>query len=518
MTSLTHRVRVLGGVLGLVLIVSAGLATPNKAHAVWGFEDIVFDPGALVQALVDWAIQEVQQALSDQIVRKEFIFDSFARIAGNVAVQEMSQSIANIAATGSDGEPLFETNLPNSFLRIGDTVATDLLEQIQAGGEIESPFSVDVGQGIINNYFRRTGEGAFQRTAAYTLGDTCENHEAFIAGDFGACGFTGFVSLFGNSANNPLGLGALIESELTEQISEARSTYTRQLDWGEGFRPTTAAPEEGTGEETAAAEGEGTTETTGTTEVSGEPAATETETATDVNLTQTLETTADTTSPSSLVHDTVQGWLIDAGVDLNTNVDEINELFVTWVSSMIQDELFGDEGLAGGASYSRGETPAPTGATVNALRISLQTHTPKLGPFIENWQTILAKAQEAKTRAASCSGENAQKVVERIVQPVIDQAEEAIERAERAVATLGELTVRLQSAEEDGEEFNAIFEEYQALEQSGDIPSVHEYIYATENAADIGPPAVEEESLYRKMKNIAGASCTQINLMSVPGD
>lgn len=459
---------------GLAFAATASVGFPGRAHAIFGVADVVFDPSSFFQMIVDWGVQEVQSALSDRTVQKEYIFDNIARFAAQAALQSMAQSMTNWAASGFEGSPSFETDFKNSMLRVGDTVANDFTRQLQGSDFIRTPFGTRVAQAVQDNYYRVTGPQAFDNLSRYTLADTCENHEAFLGGDFSACGPSGWLQAWWNPANNPLGAQVLTEDQLAGQIGSAINQRRTELDWGQGFLSWK-------GDCTAYA---------GSTAFNQDPSVPLHDQ--DECLDNRIET------PGSVVAHSVNKFAVDIGVDFSVNADEINEIIGTFFTQLIEDTLFNEQGgLAASARYERPPVQTPPPQAVSALRQSFDIMRSKLGPYRTNWNSILVAAERAERALASCTRDGAAEALEEI-RAAIARANAELDRADLTEQKLNELEGLLGAAQSTNGDFQAVIAQYQAFQASGVAPSPQEIVDATTQATDSQTPS-GEESLITKM-------------------
>jgi hypothetical protein len=450
---------------------------PSRAHAIFGVADVVFDPASLVQMIVDWGVQEVQSMLSDEQMKKEYIFDSIARFAAEMAIQTMAQSMTNWASNGFQGSPAFETDLRNSMLRIGDTVANDFVYQLRTNTALSSPFGSKVASAVQDNYYRTTGPAAFQNAVKFTLSDKCADYERFLAGEFSACGPQGWMQAWLSPANNPLGTQLVAEDQLAQLVSTAASDRIQELDWGEGFLSwkgdcqTIASTPTHSGDEVVP------------------PLSLQEE---DPCLEYAIET------PGSVVANSVNKIAVDAGIDFSVNADEINEVIGNFFAQLVTDTLFGnDGGLASSARYERPTPTTPPQSAVNALLQSFSNQKPKLEQYQRNWGDLLSVATTASQRLATCTREGAS-VRKNEAEILIARANAELERVLLVNEKFAEYQQLLQAAQAGNGDFQAIMAEYELFRSSGVMPSVQDFIYATEQAVS-GQSASGQPTLYTIM-------------------
>lgn len=458
-------------------------AFPSRAHAIFGVADVVFDPAAFTQMISDWGVQGVQTALSEQGVFKDVVLDGIARFAIQTALQTMVQSMSNWAASGFDGSPSFETDLKQSMLRIGDTIANDFAYQLRTSAALSSPFSSRVAQATQDNYYRVTGPQAFENRAKYTLAEKCTDHEAFLAGDFSACGVGGWLDIWQNPANNPIGAQLLAEDQLAQSVSGAAGQHVQQLDWGGGFLSWK-------GDCTAYADA------TSFGQDASVPLHEE-----DECLENRIET------PGSVVAHSVNKFAVDVGVDFSVNADEINEVIVDFFNQLVTDTLFGDEGgLGSSGRYERPVDQRPTQSMVNTLVSSFSSQKPRLDQYRRDWNAIRTAAISARNELRSCSGVQLSVSLEE-VEELIERADAEIERVTLTYAKYAELETRIADSQTGADSFQAIISDYENFRASGIIPDISDFTYATEQA-NAGATS-EGETLAAKMTRYA-KSCPSV--------
>ncbi len=471
------------GVFVVFFAVSLFSAIPQRAHAFLGAADIVFDPAAFAQMISDWGIQGVQTALDNQVVVKEYVFDSLAKFAVDMALQTMVQSMANWASNGFQGSPAFETDLERSFLRMGDTIANSFTYQLRTNLALQTPFSSRVAQAVQDNYYRATGPQAYANRSKYTLSEVCPDHEAFLQGDFSACGVSGWLAAWQSPGNNPLGAQYLAEDQLAQAVSQAANEHVQQLNWGQGF---------------LSWKGDCTNYADATAFNQDPSVALHDQ---DDCLSYAIET------PGSVVAQTVNKYAVDVGVDLAVNADEMNEVIVGFFGQLLTDTLFGGDsgGLAGAARYERPQAQPPTTAVANALSTSFESQRPQLAQYRRDWTIIRTAAVAARDNLADCRGMPDAEAGRREAENLIARADAEIERVNLSISKYAEFEQRVELSQEGGESFEAIVAEYETFRTSGVVPSITEFREASEHASG-DQTSTGEESYVAKMERYA-ASC-----------
>lgn len=519
--------RVASVALGLMLLVSTGLATPQKAHAILGVGDISFDPSNFAQMIVDWGIQYIMSTFSDGLLQKEVIWDTIANTVAKAALQSMAQSMANWTASGFDGSPTFVTNYRQHMLNLSDGATDGYINQLLSDGRIQSPFSTGIIQSIRNDYYSTTGSNAFGSRNQYTLRETCANDQAFLSGNFAECGLSGWIAAWREPANNPFGFGLLATEGVDRNVRDAQSIREQELGWGGGFLPAQNCGDE------AATEGDTTEgETADTTEGEGE-----------VSLSQTESTqNCATRTPSSVVAHSANKFFVDLGIDIGVAADEIDELIASFFVNLVTDSLQGDGGLSSGSAGTGrpalgGGTPTdtegsrscedipltggvvPSSSAINSFKLSIDNLTISTEQFKERWEAIKGEAERAKSKLLSCgatenfqgtSPSGAQRLYDTEVKPALERANSSLSRSEEALTKLADLRTRADAAKNGQANFERIACELQDLQGSGITPTPGEIVYAAQNSTEL--PDELDPNLFTKFKNISERSCAQINL------
>lgn len=510
--------------IGLTLVVSAGFSVPSRAHAFLGFGDIVFDPGAFVQMIVDWGVQYAMNLITDSLTQKEIIWDTIANAASKAVLQTMAQSVTNWASSGFDGSPTFVTNYQEHLLTLEDTTVNSFIEGYLSDGRVQSPFSNRVAESARQAYYQNTGTGTLGAAHPYTLNQTCANDAAFLSGDFSQCGLSGWIAAWRDPANNPFGSEFLTTDAALQSANTAADTRTREIGWGNGFLPvrnncnTTASADSATG-----AEGEGSTDTSSETSTD-----TSTDTATDgetVNLTASDNSSnCSISTPSSVVAHALNKVSVDLGIDIGVSSDEISEVIAQFFVQMIGDTLFNDNGgLAGAGTGARGASggvasTTPTTNAINSLSLTMSNAELTVQQFKERWESIKEISEEAKTKLFSCGASEAgiattgaQAKYNNEVKPVLLQAESSLKKADDALVKIDAFKVRIANLQSGEEDFLKLAQEIQEFQGSG-IPSPQEIIYAAQQSIDV--PEQMTQTVYSKMKKISTATCASFNTVS----
>jgi hypothetical protein len=175
-----------------------------RAHAVFGFGDLVIDIKALAERIVDG----IAMALAQQIIDR------------------MVASTVKWAQTGFDGNPAYAVDPRQYFTDIADGVAGDFVR----GSDLSylcSPFQANIKLSLVQQYYNPQ---PFQ----CTLTDVVENIEGFYD-SFSQGGWDAWFSLTQNETNNPYGAYLKAKIELDSRIASKVGLENQQLDWNQGF-------------------------------------------------------------------------------------------------------------------------------------------------------------------------------------------------------------------------------------------------------------------------------------------
>lgn len=202
--------RTLVTIIAVVLMVPAGvMSAPRSAHA-------------------QVAVLDIYQNIKDGAL------DMVAWTLAKVAISSIMRSTINWVNSGFEGSPAFVTDLQRNLLRVGDIVASRLVQDI-AEGVIDSPYAEEVSAAVRVGYYLSTGNTPFYVRYPYTLNAYSNDPTAFIAGDFSQGGYNALFSTFANPQNNPYGAYDIALQELNSRLSNAQGTRREELNWGDGF-------------------------------------------------------------------------------------------------------------------------------------------------------------------------------------------------------------------------------------------------------------------------------------------
>lgn len=460
----------------LVLVVVAGgafFAAPKSAHAFWP----VIDPTNLVQN----TLVAIHAVTGCSI--KVCVLDPIAWSVAKVLSQQLTGSIVHWVNRGFNGGPAFITNLPRYLGNVSDNSAAQYFSALSSS-PLNSPFQDQISQALQVEYQRATAPNAFVLQNQNTLPSGYVDSSGDY--DFRRGGVSGW-SLFTQAQNNPLGLYLLTEDSLTSHLQNSAYQARTEANWGNGFLSyrgrgsdcITPAYSSGSGDCLG-----GNIQT---------PA-------------QTIRATLDKA--------------LGSGFDSLTAAHSIGEIISSLVTDLLQSTL--SQGLSGlsesrsgsGSLDERLQTSTSLGSgasSANAAGLSdaLSQQINQATQFQDNWQTILSGANQAKVALTSSSagtctfteGGSASNTLATVVQPVIDQANQAIAKAQTALTDLRQLQTQVARAQSDIDLQKAAAD-LQTLMTGGVLPSANEMAYAAAQSLSNAGTTGTAPTLAGEMNNI----------------
>lgn len=175
-----------------------------RAHAIFGFGDLVIDIKQLARNAADGVAMAIARRMVDDMVR----------------------STVEWAQTGFEGNPAYATNPAQYFGDIADGVAGDFIGGSDLGF-LCSPFEIQIRLALINSYTRPT---RFQCTFTEAVG----NLEAFYD-DFDNGGWDAWFTMTQTRGGNPYGAFLEAQAELDRRVAAKTSVESQKLDWNQGF-------------------------------------------------------------------------------------------------------------------------------------------------------------------------------------------------------------------------------------------------------------------------------------------
>ena len=156
-------------------------------------------------------------------------WDAIAKIAMKVIINQLTNSTVNWINNGFNGSPAFITDPGNYFANIANGFAGDFLGVV-AGGNLCAPFKPQIVLSLknymIGNY-----------NPQCTLTGIGQNLQNFYT-NFNEGGWTSWVSMTQNSANNPYGAYITARMQLDQGIAQQTGLAQLEANWNKGFLST----------------------------------------------------------------------------------------------------------------------------------------------------------------------------------------------------------------------------------------------------------------------------------------
>lgn len=461
-------------VLMVGMLCSSFAISPPKAQALLGVGDIVIDPTNLVQNTIN-AVASVDQVLVSKVL------NGLAWSVAKMTVQSITRSTVNWINSGFNGSPAFVSDLRDNLSYLGDAVADDFLNQLDAnvmantGLSIRTPFQDQIAGALRTEYYRTTGSWGLD----YTLNQYSTDPKAFLDGNFSQGGFNAYFAASQNDANNPFGAYRRAQDQLWAQIDSAQQQRRAELDWGKGFLPWR-----------------------GPCAVVG--------TGSQVDLSRAEKCPFnEVRTPGSVVEDQLAATL-GSGIRQLELADSINEIVGALMGQLV-NQVLGSSGLSGvsrpaaggGSSYinqaTSGNQLAPGASSMaDGVLNNISIDRRKIGGYQNNWQQI----RNAAERAQSCNAGQ-------VPTGVLIQADQAISRASTALSTLNTIEQRVQAAAattnqtSGGAAIVEVVSEYQSFLSSSAVPSAIEIADAAAQVQDTSEGSPENDSLLTSMERLA---------------
>lgn len=259
--------KIISGLLVTAMIVpSLAFVKPNKAEAIFGAGDIVFDPANTAQSVINVANTTATSLSTYSLQFKEFALDGIAGMFAKQIIRSLTQSVVNWINSGFEGSPSFVTNPSSFFLDLADQETGRFLDKY--GGPLAnlcSPFSIDLRISLAFKYHPNV-----PKRYTCTLGTIITNSKnavkgasinGFTAGDFSQGGWPAFVSLTTEPQNNIYGAWLEADNELSLRVANVQIQRRDELNQGKGFlswRKCTKTGNENSEERASEGTGEGT--------------------------------------------------------------------------------------------------------------------------------------------------------------------------------------------------------------------------------------------------------------------
>ncbi|MDE1966419.1 MAG: hypothetical protein KGI41_04235 [Patescibacteria group bacterium] len=466
----------------LVLLFVAGgafLAAPRPAHAFWP----VIDPTNLVQNTLT-AIHAVSGCDI-----KVCVLDPIAWSVAKVLSQQLTGSIVHWINSGFNGGPAFITNLPQYLGNVSDNRVAQFFSML-GSNSLNSPFQDQITQALQVQYQRGSAPNAFalqnQDTMPAGYVDSNGNY------DFMKGGLSGWFEYTQNPQNNALGFTIGAQNALSDTVQSANDQALTEANWGQGF-----LSYRGKGSDCITPASTQNSDVTflvphinpdGSLSTTKEPMTLPLTSGSGDCLGGSIQT------PASILGPTLTKAL-GTGFDSLTAANSIGEIISSLVTNLLQNAL--SSGLSSlsqstsgsGALDQQLQTSTSLGgsassANTQGLMNAISSEKNQVTQYQDNWQTIAAAANQAKTAlqsasASACvySGSSAANTLSTVVQPVIDQANQAFSKASAALADLNQLQTQITNAKSDID-LNKAAADFQTLTANGVFPSADEIAYA----------------------------------------
>ncbi len=255
-------------------------------------------------------------------------------------IASMSQGILNWVNTGFNGDPLFVRDQESFFKKIqNDSLQSFIAPFTDPTNASLYPYGKSTAQMLVNN-----SKITFSDVAKSTLQDSLPEGVTTedFSKDFSKGGWTGWLSLTQNPANNPLGFTLMASEEALKQESEKVQIKKDELLQGKGFLSATKCIEQSSPDGTVGQES--TYRETGNSLNSGDPTCIRTEVVT----------------PGSIIADQASAVLTSPIRQLElakTVNDSLDQVFNSLVNQLTTKGLSSLDSYARG-SVTMGDVPA----------------------------------------------------------------------------------------------------------------------------------------------------------------
>lgn len=242
-----HFIKSLAIFLTVVLIApSAFLVAPQRAQALFGIGDIVFDPTNWIQETIT-AVQSTLSGIADPISAaanvamkiNELYLQPLAFILSGNLLKMITAGVIQfvIGKANGTGIPQFVTDVNQSLQTVSDSRALAFLQQM--GRNSNSPFASSISSSLRNDYLSKTSLAGFWARNMNTLARSSPNVNAYLAGDWRQGGVGAWFALTTQIQNNPYTLYQSSQAQLASQVGPGAGGATgarlSELSWGNGF-------------------------------------------------------------------------------------------------------------------------------------------------------------------------------------------------------------------------------------------------------------------------------------------
>lgn len=411
----------------------------------------VFDGGNIIPN----TLSSINTASS---LTKEWVLDTLAYTAANVAIESMTKSMVNWINSGFQGSPAFVTDLNQNLRGVGDAVAAKFFEELSMQTVAKTPFQDRILDSLRLGYYLRTSPESFYTRYPYTLYQVSSNPDAFLAGDFSQGGWDAWFATVVNPQNNPYHAQELASQALSDAIYSATGNRLQELSWNRGFLSWRGKCSQ---------------------EVGGIEGSLMKLSDKDPCLAYEINT------PGSVIMEQLNTQF-GAGVNRLVSADEFNEVIGALLNQLTKQIMGGnnDGGLrglsrpatGGGSSFiaDPGNSSGATNNTTPMLVSTLSKQRKGIEDFQKSWNTIRTAALAARDACQSRSDtERTQHA-----QEALDYSQIMLVKAVNALTTLSGFEQRLAAADSAGGNqtlaIQAIAEEYNTFSVSNEVPSAQE--------------------------------------------
>ncbi len=216
--------KTLAGILALFIMLGAVAFPAQRAQAIFGLGDIVFDPSALMQMIEDalkelarWAAEDAFKALRDRVVKQ--------------IVDDMTNDI--IAGIEGKGDPSMILDWKRYLKRGGDAAFSSFNDYLTVHGlDLCAPFApqLRLSFGAKFSADSRTFHGVPMTCRFEDFKDNLQNTKSFIASG----GWKAFDEMF-YPENNFYGMSLLLTDAYTQDALERQNAANREAEAGGGF-------------------------------------------------------------------------------------------------------------------------------------------------------------------------------------------------------------------------------------------------------------------------------------------
>ncbi len=250
----THRfTSIVASLLIVVLIApSAFLIAPQRAHALLGAGDIVFDPTNATFNLktsvestittIKSTLTSISSATSAWAANAQWIDANILQplafiLAGNLIKMLTASAIAFvIGKANGTGVPQFVVDVRKSIQTVSDGPALAYLNQM---GQTNSPFASSISSALNTDYLTKTSLAGFWAANMCTLAASSPNVPGYLAGNWSQGGVAAWFALTTQVQNNPYTLYQSSQAQLANVVGPgvggASGARLAELNWGQGF-------------------------------------------------------------------------------------------------------------------------------------------------------------------------------------------------------------------------------------------------------------------------------------------